>query len=161
MFFSKKKENTHSRNAGKKDDFSSSERIVAHTILESSSMLHHLSIRALAVRSYVSTTVIVHLLHKLGFESYNEFKERFLEEIRYLNSHFEEVDANVPFSKEDNAARVCESIGELYRETVEDTLSLIDHIDYLKAVRIMEQSRTIHVLCCFVFGNDPQDLRIY
>lgn len=131
----------------KKERFSSSEQVIAEKILELKESIKNMSIRELACQGYVSTSVIMHLIRKLGFESYNNFKESYIEEIRYLNAHFESIDANVPFEKEDNAVRVCESIGELYRETVDDTLRLISYIDYLKAVNMIDQSKNIYVLC--------------
>lgn len=76
-----------------------------------------------------------------------QFKEKYLEEIKYLNEHFDYVDANLPFSKDDNLARVISSVSELYQETAKDTLALVNYFDYIEAVKLIKQSQCVYILC--------------
>jgi DNA-binding MurR/RpiR family transcriptional regulator len=126
---------------------SEAEKSVASQILELNEDIKNISIRELANLSFTSTSAVTRLTHKLGFNGYHEFKERYLEEIKYLNEHFDNIDANMPFSKEDNLAKVMGSISELYQESAKDTLSLVNYYDYIKAVSLIEKCTNVYILC--------------
>lgn len=126
---------------------SKAEKSVANKMIELQLEIENISIRELAKLSYTSTSAITRLCHKMGFEGYNELKKKYLEEVKYLNEHFEHIDANIPFHKDDNVAKVLSSIANLYQETAKDTLSLIQYYDMLEAVKLLEKSRHIYVLC--------------
>ena len=126
---------------------SASEKSVALKILELQERIKNLSIRELASEAYCATSAVMRLCNKLGFSGYNEFKEKYLEEIHYLNQHFQNIDANIPFRKEDNLAKVCGSISELYQESAKDTLSLVNYFDYIEAVKLMKKSHNVYILC--------------
>ncbi|MCD7839416.1 MAG: MurR/RpiR family transcriptional regulator [Erysipelotrichaceae bacterium] len=130
----------------KHSNFSNAEKAVANKLIELQDNIKDISVRELAKMSYTSTSAVVRLCNKLGFDGYNDFKEKYLEEIAYENAHFDNIDANFPFTKDDNLARVMNSIGELYQETTKDTLSLINYYDYIEAVKIMKNCHNIYVL---------------
>lgn len=123
------------------------EKGVAQKVIELQDDLKKYSIRELADFCYVSTSVITRLCHKVGFDGYLQFKEKYLEEIKYLSEHFDYVDANLPFSKDDNLARVMASVSELYHETAKDTLSLVNYFDYIEAVKLIKRSQRVYILC--------------
>lgn len=81
------------------ETLSKTEQVVAQKIIELQDNLKNYSIRQLARDVYVSTSVVTRLCHKIGFDGYAQFKEKYLEEIKYLSEHFDDVDANFPFSK--------------------------------------------------------------
>ncbi|MGN1181442.1 MAG: MurR/RpiR family transcriptional regulator [Faecalibacillus sp.] len=126
---------------------SEAEKSVASKILELEENIKDVSIRELANLSFTSTSAITRLCHKIGFDGYHDFKEKYIEEIRYLHSHFDDVDANIPFSKEDNLSKVMGSISELYQETAKDTLSLVNYFDYIEAVHLLKKSKNVYILC--------------
>ncbi|MCD7808576.1 MAG: MurR/RpiR family transcriptional regulator [Erysipelotrichaceae bacterium] len=128
------------------NNFSNAEKAVANQLIELQDNIKDISVRELAKMSYTSTSAVVRLCNKLGFDGYNDFKEKYLEEIAYENAHFDKIDANFPFNKDDNLARVINSISELYQETAKDTMSLVNYYDYIEAVKIMKNSQNIYVL---------------
>lgn len=128
-------------------NLSYAEIAVAKLLMTLKSEIKDISIRDLANQAFTSTSAITRLCHKLGFDGYKSFKEKYIEECHYLDQCFGSVDANQPFTKDDNLTRVCASIGELYQETAKDTLSLIDYYDLIDAIRILEKSHYIYVLC--------------
>lgn len=129
----------------KNNNFSNAEKAVANKLIELQDNIKDISVRELAKMSYTSTSAVTRLCNKLGFDGYNDFKEKYLEEIAYENAHFDNIDANFPFTKEDNLARVMNSISELYQETAKDTMSLVNYYDYIEAVKIMKSSNNIYV----------------
>lgn len=129
------------------ENLSEAEKSVAEKILELQDCIEDVSIRELAQKSFTSTSAITRLCHKLGFDGYHDFKIKYIKEIKYLNEHFDYIDANTPFSKEDNITKVMGSIGQLYQETAKDTLSLVNYFDYLTATKLLQKSTHIYVLC--------------
>lgn len=126
---------------------SEAEKSVANIIIELQEDIKDVSIRELANISFASTSAVTRLCHKIGFAGYPEFKEKYIEEIKYLNSHFDSIDANFPFTKKDNINRVIGSISELYQETAKDTNSLVNYYDFIKAAKLIEKSTNTYILC--------------
>lgn len=80
---------------------------------------------------------------KIGYKGWSEFKKDFVEENRYLSSHFQNIDANMPFNKNDNMMNISYKIANLQKETIDDTLSLIQHDSLQKALQIIKHSTSI------------------
>lgn len=135
------------------DNLSASEKAVANKILELEEAIKYMTVRDLAEASFTATSAVSRMAKKLGFESYLEFKEAFIKELTYLNSHFSDIDANVPFTKDDNLARVAGAMASMYEQTSQDTLELVDYSQLIRAIDLIEKADTIHVLCYGV-GQD-------
>lgn len=127
------------------DSFSKSEEILAQYILKEKENIHKLSTKDLAKSTYTSPSTVVRLSKKLGFSGWNELKEKFIEEINYLNQHFCNIDPNFPFEAHDTLMNIASKIGQLASETIEDTLSLLKHDDLKKAVDLLDKAKIINV----------------
>ncbi|AGX44573.1 MurR/RpiR family transcriptional regulator [Clostridium saccharobutylicum] len=125
------------------------EKDIAKYIIDHQEELEKLSTRAIAKATYTSSAAVIRLAHKLGFEGYNDLKKQYLEEKVYLNSHFENIDANIPFSQDNNIMSVAGAIKEVMIESANDTLSLIHHESLQQAIKILHKSNHIYV---FGFG---------
>ena len=112
--------------------------------------LKRYSTRDLADATYTSPATVVRLCKKLGFSGFNEFKDRFLEEQHFLEQREDAVDANFPFTKEDNAMRTANRIAQLHAQTIEDTMSLLHYRDLQKATRLLQRCQRVHI---FSFGT--------
>ncbi len=126
---------------------SEAEKSVANKLIELQNKIEDMSIRELAKSAFVSTSAVSRLCDKLGFNGFNDFKKKFLDEIKYENACFIDVDANFPFKKDDNLAKVVTSISELYKHTSEDTLSLVDYYELIKAVKLIKEAKNVYVIC--------------
>lgn len=135
------------------DYLSTSEKAVADKILELEEAIKDMTVRDLAEAAFTATSAVSRMAKKLGFESYLEFKDEFIKELKYLNSHFTNIDANVPFTKDDNLARVAGSMASMYEQTSKDTLELVDYSQLIRAIDLIEKAVTIHVLC-YGIGQD-------
>lgn len=125
------------------------ENDIACFLLEHQDELGSLSTRDIAKKTYSSSSAVIRLAHKLGFEGYNDLKKQLFTEQEYLNSNFENIDANIPFKAEDNNMSVANIIKEVMIESANDTLSLIKDDSLKMAVSIMEKSKHIYI---FGFG---------
>ena len=104
---------------------SENEKHIRDYILDHRDEAVNLTVRELADKIYVSPASLVVFAKKLGFSGWNEFRQSFGEEQTYLDSHFHDIDANVPFTGTDNIMKIANKIAVLQQETISDTLSLI------------------------------------
>ena len=133
-----------------KQQLSSAEQAVADFLLANGRDLDRYSTRDLADSAYTSPATVIRLCKKLGFSGFDDFKQRFLDEQRYLEKRAGVVDANFPFEHGDSPVRAANRIGQLYNDAVSDTLSLLHHSDLQKATRLLSRCRRAYV---FSFGT--------
>lgn len=79
------------------DSLSKSEEVIANYVLNEKENIENLSTKDLANATYTSPSTVVRLSQKLGFSGWNELKEKYLEELQYLNKHFSKVNPSFPF----------------------------------------------------------------
>ena len=125
--------------------FSNSETLIIDYILEKNELIKDYSTKMIADETYTSPSTLIRIAKKLGYHGWNDFKNDFLEETHYLNSHFQNVDPNFPFTNQDTIMNISHNIANLYIESAHDTLSLIHHDSLQKAVQILRKSSCIHV----------------
>ncbi|HEX9025583.1 MAG TPA: MurR/RpiR family transcriptional regulator [Clostridium sp.] len=127
------------------DSLSKSEEIIAYFILKEKENIKKLSTKTLATATYTSPSTVVRLSQKLGFSGWNEFKEKYLEELEYLNKHLSDVDPDFPFESHDTFMNIASKIGKLSLNSIEDTLSLLKNDEIKKAVNLLCKSQMINV----------------
>lgn len=129
-----------------KAGFSPIECAVADFFLDEGEGLRNLSARSIAAKLYTVPSTITRLCKRMGYSGYNEFRDLYLDELRYLMGSFVSIDANRPFAKEDSSRTIAAKLGALYRETVEDTLQLTEQTELDRAVELIAQARTTYVI---------------
>lgn len=121
------------------------ESIVANFMLTHQTELEEMSTRDIAQATYTSSSTVIRLAKKLGYGGFDDLKKAYLAEILYLQSHFQNVDANIPFSKEDQIMDIAGKMAILMKETINDTQSLFHHDSLQKASRYLINADTIYV----------------
>ncbi len=125
---------------------SSGQEAVAVFLLQKRCRIADYTIRQIAQETYTSNATIVRLAKKLGYDGFDDFKDDFLKEVKYLNTHFSQINADIPFGAQDNDTQTASKIGLLFKEAVDDTLSLL-HLDSLqKAVQLLKAGKEIHFI---------------
>ena len=126
-------------------ELSVSERAAADFILKEKLNIRDMTTREIAQASFSSPSTLVRIAHKMNFRGWNELKEALLKEEEYLQTHFSDIDANLPFKKSDSIMSVAAKIAVLKKESIDDTLSLITHDDLRKAVSLLNQASSINI----------------
>lgn len=126
-------------------DFSNNERALVEFILEKGQEIKDMTTKEIARQVFASPSTLVRIAHKMNFSGWNELKEAFLKEEEYLNSHFQGIDANLPFGKGDSAMAIAGKIAALRKEAIDDTRSLLDGETLKEAVRIMGAASSIGI----------------
>lgn len=125
--------------------FSNSERNVIDYILKQGTAIKKMTTKEIAEKTYTVPSTLVRIAKKLHYNGWNDLKEDFLRESEYLESHFCNIDANIPFHNNDSIMSIASKIAELKTESIQDTLSLITHDDLQKAISIIRKTSCIHL----------------
>lgn len=121
------------------------ETIVADYITAHQTQLNEMSTRDIAQATFTSSSTVIRLAKKLGYSGFDELKQDYISEIQYLQSHFQNIDANMPFTKDDQMMEIAGKMATLMKETVEDTQTLFHHDSLQKATRLLINAQTIYV----------------
>jgi len=130
----------------RKTRFSPSEQTVADYILSSGDDLQDATTVSIARETYTSPATIVRVAKKLEFDGFNDFKDAWLDERKYLQSSFQHTDANMPFTAADPMMRVVTKITHLEEDALKDTLALMDHDTMRAALNMMNNHPVIDVV---------------
>lgn len=125
--------------------FSNSERIIVDYILEKQHEIKDYSTKMIADETYTSPSTLIRISKKLGFNGWNDFKMAYLEEVDYINKHFQDIDPNFPFTNQDTIMTIASKIANLHAESAKDTLSLMQHDALQKAVQILRRCKEVRV----------------
>lgn len=129
----------------KEDLFSPSEQTIIDYMFEEREIVDNKTTKEIADETYTHPSTLIRVAKKLGFAGWLEFKDKFIEEIDYLNRHFKDIDANFPFNEEDNVTTIASKMALLNQMTVDDTLSLINHDDLQKAAEYLNDAEEIKI----------------
>lgn len=126
-------------------DFSNSERAIVDFILDKKQDIKDMTTKEIAQGAFASPSTLVRIARKMDFGGWNELKEAFLKEEEYLQSHFQEIDANLPFQKGDSIMAIAGKIAALRKEAIDDTRSLLTHDELQKAMLYMRKASFVGV----------------
>jgi len=127
------------------DTLSPNEKIVAQYIINHKEDIKHLSINEIAKKTYTSPSTTVRLSQKLGFNGWKELKESYLEELNYIQAHFQDIDPNIPFTSHDTIQDISFKIATLLSDAIFDTAQLLHHDDLQKATYFLNQAENIYI----------------
>lgn len=125
--------------------FSSSEKAIVDYILKEGTNIQNMTVKEIAKATYTVPSTLIRVSKKLNYNGWNDLKEDFTRECEYLESHFLNIDANLPFKNNDTIMSIAGKIATLKKESIEDTLSLITHDDLQKAIQIIRKASCIHL----------------
>lgn len=126
---------------------------IAEFILENKLDIHKFSITQIAEKTYSSKSALVRFGKSLGYEGWKDFLHSLIEEIRYEQTHYSDIDPNNPFTNKDSFEDIINNIATIQIESIKDTADRLN-IEHLKrAVSMMENSQRIVIL-----GVSPNNL---
>ena len=134
------------REALEKSPMNPNEKRLGQYLISQGIQLENETVRTVAKEVFLAPSSVVRFVQKLGFEGFNDFKKQYLEEIRYLSTHFQEINSNRPFSQNDKNIVIANKIGLLYDETLQDTISLLNHDTLQEAINRIEKKEHIAIV---------------
>lgn len=127
------------------NSLSKSEELLANYILSQKENIENLSTKDLANSTFTSPSTVVRLSQKLGFSGWNELKEKYIDELKYLNKSVSNIDPDFPFEAHDTFMNIASKVGHLAINSIEDTLSLLKNDALKKATQLLCKSQIINV----------------
>ncbi len=128
-----------------RERFSDIDSRIADYMLERQERLREDSVRQIAKKLYVAPSSVIRFCQKLGYVGFNELREEYLKELLYLSSHFQTLDPNFPFDRQDKDMTVANKIGVLYEEIVRDCQSLLNPEVLGKVIRLLRAAPRIYI----------------
>lgn len=129
----------------KEKSFSTSEEAIIQYMFEKRENIKNKTVKQLATETYTHPSTLIRIGKKLGYNGWVGLRDAFLKEIEYLNSHFNDIDANLPFNEHDNMLSIANKIAYLNQTTIADTLSLINIIELQKATDLLKNATSIKI----------------
>lgn len=127
------------------DGFTDIDCAIADFFLAEGETVRSLSVRQIAEQLYVAPSSVMRFCRRMGYPGFQDFKKAYLEELRYLTSHFRTIDPNFPFGKMDTQMTVANKIAALYDEIVKDCLSLLTVDQISQAAEILKHAKAIYI----------------
>lgn len=116
---------------------------VAEFLLTERSHAGEFSMQDIARKTFTSKPTLSRFAKKLGYSGWTEFFADFMAECQYLESHFTDVDPNIPFSENDRTSEMIEKICRIQMESLKDTTDQMDYSDIEKAGDLLLKSKKI------------------
>ena len=123
---------------------------VGEFVLQEKANLYKYTINEVAEYSYTSKATVVRFAKTLGYDGWRQFMKAFIEEIKYQETHQDDVDANYPFSENCSTEDIIENLKVLQIESIKDTADLMDIEMLEKAKKVLLKGR--HIV---IFGLSP------
>lgn len=124
--------------------FSATEAIIIDYILDQGLNIKNMSANSIAKATYTSPPLLVRIAKKLGYHGWNDFKDAFINELEYLFKE-QNIDASIPFVVSDDIMTIAHNIGQLQIETIQDTISLINHDDLQQDLRYLRDCKELDI----------------
>lgn len=101
------------------DTFTTTEKRIADYLQANFEAAVYMTIEELAKATYTSHSAIIRLCKKLGFTGFKEFRLELGREVHQLLAQFDQtIDANFPFSEQDDGATIAKKMAELSIQAV-------------------------------------------
>lgn len=130
-----------------------SKRTIGEFVLEKKSRLCEFTTQQIAEETYTSKAALVRFAKSLGFSGWREFAKAFASEQHYQETHYSDVDPNVPFSGDSSTKDIISLMCSLQMESLMDTADLTKSWTVEKIVDLLERSDRIAL-----FGMSPNSL---
>lgn len=122
-----------------------SEQALADFILKDPYPILYMSDKELSKQVFVSTSSIYRFCRTLGIKGFMQFKVMLAQELNANKHRSQCVDFNFPFQKSSNLSSIMQNMGNVYKETIEDTLTILDEKEIMNFVYHIKHARRLYM----------------
>lgn len=130
-----------------------SKKIIGEFVLQKKSRLCDFTTQQIAQETYTSKAALVRFAKALGFTGWSEFAKDFVSEQHYQETHYTDIDPNLPFHKDSSTKDIINLMCSLQMESLMDTADLLSIQTIDRIVNLLEKSKRIAL-----FGKSPNSL---
>lgn len=130
-----------------------SRRVIGEFVLQKKSRLCEFTTQQIANETYTSKSALVRFAKSLGFSGWKDFAKAFAGEQRYQETHYSDVDPNIPFREGSSTKDIINLMCSLQMESLMDTADLTAPHTVDRVVDLLLRSERIAL-----FGMSPNSL---
>jgi len=130
-----------------------SRRAIGEFVLQKKSRLCEFTTQQIANETYTSKSALVRFAKSLGFSGWKDFAKAFAGEQRYQETHYSDVDPNIPFQEGSSTKDIINLMCSLQMESLMDTADLTTPHTVDRIVDLLFRSERIAL-----FGMSPNSL---
>ena len=130
-----------------------SKRVIGEFVLRKKGRLREYNTQQIAEETYTSKAALVRFAKTLGFSGWTEFAKEFVNEQHYQETHYSNIDPNIPFSEDSSTKDIISQMCSLQMESLMDTADLLSPQIVDKIAEVLERSDRIAL-----FGMSPNSL---
>lgn len=130
----------------RQDTFTTTEKRIADYLQANFEAAVYMTIEELAKATYTSHSAIIRLCKKLGFTGFKEFRLELGREVHQLLAQFDQtIDANFPFSEQDDGSTIAKKMAELSIQAVKKAQLQIENQPLDTIAEKLTQAKRIFV----------------
>lgn len=129
-----------------------SKAVIAAFLLENLGTIEHFSLEELATATFTSKASLVRFAQSLGYKGWTDFLPALLSERYYSDTHYSDVDHNLPFNEDDDITTIIQKIATVEKESIQDTADKIRPEDLDKATDLIKKAKRV-----VLFGLSPNE----
>ncbi len=126
---------------------STSYKAIGEFILKEYDHLYEYTIQDIAQRTYTSKSALVRFAKAMGYSGWKEFLKACIDELRYQEAHYTDIDPNYPFTAASSDKDIVTKLCSLQIESILDTTDLMDYNALRKTVEMLRVARRIALFC--------------
>lgn len=130
-----------------------SKRVIGEYVLHKKSRICDFTTQQIAKETFTSKAALVRFAKTLGYSGWTEFAREFASEQHYQETHYTDIDPNLPFHKDSSTMDIINLMCSLQMESLMDTADLVSPQIIDRVVNLMEESKRIGL-----FGMSPNSL---
>ncbi len=124
---------------------SDGQRAVARWLVAHRNEIPNATVKRIAEETFTSPATVVRLAKSFGYTSFEPMREELTDEVLYLDRRFKGLNPNAPFAANDSVMTVATKVASLARDTVADTLALMDADSLSRAVELVDRAHRLYM----------------
>lgn len=92
----------------------------------------------------------------MGYKGWTDFLPALLSERNYSDTHYSNIDHNLPFNQDDDMPTIVQKIATIEKESIQDTADKMDVTELEKAAEFLQKAKRIAL-----FGLSPNEYLAY
>ncbi|MGT2950336.1 RpiR family transcriptional regulator [Streptococcus cuniculi] len=134
----------------------SSKSAIANCILSNLHQIEQLSLDDIANASFTSKASVVRFAQSLGYKGWTDFLPALLSERYYSDTHYSDIDHNLPFNQDDDIDTIIQKIATIEKESIQDTADKMDANHLNSATELIKKAKRV-----VLFGLSPNEYLAY
>lgn len=128
-----------------KKDLSPSEQVLADFVLNNMQKVCGMNTREISIEAFASPATVIRFSKKMGFDSFEKFKQQLFAEWSRNNGNIDSIDADFPFEYDTPYVKIFERMTDLETKAIRETKELIQLEKWEKIISDISKFKIIDI----------------